>query len=120
MATEPDCRILLVEDHDQVRGMITAVLGANGFRVAAVAGIEEAMSTLGNGEGFDIVLSDVRLAGRRTGIELADWIRENVDGVSVVLMSALSDASLTSYRFLQKPFTESELLTALAAARGPG
>jgi DNA-binding NtrC family response regulator len=96
--------------------MISAVLGANGFDVAAVAGIDDAMTALSDRGAFDLVLSDVRLASGRNGIELADWMREHASDVAVVLMSALSDASLASYRFLQKPFTESELMDTLGCA----
>ncbi len=109
--------ILLVEDHAQVRGMIAATLKANGFQVTAVPGMQEAVDAVRAHRGeLDVVLSDVRLAGGRNGIELADWITEHADGIVVVLMSALGDASLASYRFLQKPFTESELLGALRDA----
>jgi DNA-binding NtrC family response regulator len=116
MTVERGQRILLVEDQEQVRGMISAVLGANGFDVAAVAGIDDAMTALSDRGAFDLVLSDVRLASGRNGIELADWMREHASDVAVVLMSALSDASLASYRFLQKPFTESELMDTLGCA----
>jgi DNA-binding response OmpR family regulator len=120
MSTSDGGRILLVEDESLVRGMIGALLEANGFTVEPVRGVDEAMAALAKPDhGFDLVLTDVRLTGPRTGIELADWICEHVRGVRVVLMSALSEGSLSGHQFVQKPFTERELLASLEAAAAP-
>jgi CheY-like chemotaxis protein len=114
------CQVLVVEDHPQVRDLISAVLSANGFTVSAVADMAEATTILCADHTFDLVLTDVRLPEGRNGIELADWIAATVPTVTVMLMSALSDASLARYHFVQKPFTEAELLQAIAAALAQG
>lgn len=109
--------VLLVEDQALVREMITSVLEANSFRVTPVASMKEAIDELSSVSlAIDTVLSDVRLGDGRNGIELADWIRERYAQMPVILMSALTDASYATYHFLQKPFTERELLAIIAAA----
>ncbi len=109
--------VLLVEDQPMVREMITSVLEANDFAVTPVASMDEAVGQLCAGpHAIDTVLSDVRLGDGRNGIELADWVREHRSDLPVVLMSALTDATYAAYHFLQKPFTERELLEALAGA----
>ncbi|MEM9383776.1 MAG: response regulator [Pseudomonadota bacterium] len=117
MVTGDRCSVLLVEDQALVREMITSVLEANNFQVTPVASMNEAIGQLSAvTPSIDTVLSDVRLGDGRNGIELADWVRERYAQMPVILMSALTDASYATYHFLQKPFTERELLEVIAAA----
>src|SRR5262245_1989610 len=69
-----------------------------------------------------IVLMDIQLAGKLTGIETALRLRQQVD-VPVVFLSAFSDARLVSdavaagsFGYLVKPFEERELHATLQAA----
>ncbi|MEO0420793.1 MAG: response regulator [Pseudomonadota bacterium] len=117
MVTGRRYSVLLVEDQALVREMITSVLEANDFRVTPVACMNEAIDAFSAASlEIDTVLSDVRLGDGRNGIELADWVRERHADMPVILMSALTDASYATYHFLQKPFTERELLTVIADA----
>ncbi|MEO0972594.1 MAG: response regulator [Pseudomonadota bacterium] len=118
MVAEARRAVLLVEDEPVVREIICSVLEANEFAVTPVGDLDTALAHLGDAaDRFDWVLSDVRLGGGGNGIELADWICEHQPHITVVLMSALSEATHSSHHFLPKPFTEQELVEALTAAR---
>ena len=53
--------ILVVEDRDSLRRMLATALASEGHEVVAVATGEEAVAKLG--EGFDLVLTDLKLPG---------------------------------------------------------
>ncbi len=67
-------RILFVEDHEDTRLMITALLRPVGYEVVAVEGVREALN-LARSAGFDLYLLDSRYADG-SGAELCEKIRE--------------------------------------------
>jgi len=56
-------RILLVEDNDELRGLMQAVLETEGYRVQVVRSAEDGLHAMEAGR-YDLVLSDHRLPGR--------------------------------------------------------
>ncbi len=116
-------RVLLVEDDEAVRRCLAGVLGEAGYHVAAVADAADAIRTAA-AEPFSAVLCDQHL-GRARG---TDVLRE-ILGVKpayaarFLLMSggdshdddrARAFAETRPERYLRKPFTNDDLLAALA------
>jgi signal transduction histidine kinase/CheY-like chemotaxis protein len=110
-------KILLVEDEDEIREMITTILTENGYVVTPAAAATQALSIFRkeNGE-FDLLLSDVVLPDEN-GIRLADRLTCLKPGLPVLLTSGYMDAEgqrlITcekGYGFLSKPFSVAAIL----------
>jgi nitrogen-specific signal transduction histidine kinase len=106
-------RILLVDDHDELRAAVADLLGSLGYRVAAAAGCEEALAAQRRegAPGFDLVVTDVRLSDG-SGPDLVARLREGAAGLKALYMSGYTDRiSLRSGSrtgeayFVKKPFS---------------
>ena len=112
-------RIVVVEDEIFIRLDLMTHLGTAGHAVVGTAdSAEDAVSAVER-ERPDMVLMDVRLAGKRDGIDAAleIWNRFNIRSLFV---SANLDAAARSRAapanplgFLEKPFTRANLLAAV-------
>jgi signal transduction histidine kinase/ActR/RegA family two-component response regulator len=113
--------ILLVEDEEPLRRLVSMLLQQQGYAVHEAASAEEARRQFHTqAQGFAVVLSDVVMPGG-SGLDLAMALRTEQPSLRVVLMSGYSDeqARLTDIQragiaFMQKPFTPSDLFTILA------
>jgi two-component system, chemotaxis family, chemotaxis protein CheY len=113
--------ILLVEDNDALRGVISFNLMRAGYQVTVVTNGREALEALEHGP-FDLVLSDQQMP-KMTGIQLCEHIRElpQHQHVPFILLTAkcmeLDTAKLRQRlrmsAALPKPFSPSELLTCI-------
>lgn len=108
--------ILLVDDEDGVRKLVTAVLKSNGYDVleanngvAALAVYEK------NAHKIDMVLTDVVMP-QMTGIELGRNLMEKAPDLRILYMSGYRDNAIGATAgeapraFLHKPFTPDTLL----------
>jgi two-component system CheB/CheR fusion protein len=77
------CRVLLVEDHDDTRYVLSKLLGSLGCDVTAVATVRAAME-LADREAFDLLLSDIGLPDG-TGHDVMRYVRErhNIRGIAL-------------------------------------
>ncbi|MGE3108997.1 MAG: ATP-binding protein [Phycisphaerales bacterium] len=113
--------VLVVEDSELVRRILTEVLGEAGYRVLEAESGEQAVALAERGSGrIDLLISDVVMPGM-SGPELAAWFESHRPGVPVILMSghaedALSRYDLTRAVFLAKPFRAATLLHAVRDA----
>lgn len=104
-------RVLVVEDEGDLRGAVAALLEGWGYRVTAAAGPEEALAAArASAGGFDLVVSDVRLA-EGTGPELVARLRE-LTPVRALYLSGYTDRIALrggpgrgEAFFLKKPFS---------------
>jgi DNA-binding NtrC family response regulator len=90
--------LLVVDDDDAFRSAITSELKGLGFRVAAAAGGQEALSVLGS-EPVDVVLLDLRLSGS-SGLDLLKVIRGSHSGIEVIMLTGYGsiDTAIESIR----------------------
>lgn len=113
-------RLLLVEDDEMLGKAVSAGLKQDGYTVEWLIDGETALQALGTDE-FDAVVLDIGLPGL-SGIEVLQRIRQQKDGISVMILTAYDtvsdritglDAGADDY--LIKPFDLDELLARLRA-----
>lgn len=113
--------VLVAEDDDEMRHLITRALRRDGYEVIAAhdgAGLFSALrASLAHGRKPDLVVSDVRMP-HMTGLDLARAIQNCACDVRVVLVSAFADhhtvdaARRLGVRYvLSKPFDLDDLRT---------
>ena len=113
-------RILVVDDEQSIIDTLTVLLKREGFEVLSALSGEEAITKLA--ETPDVVLTDIRMP-KVSGIDVLSASRSRYPDIAVVMMTA--QASLQSaihavnqgaFYYVQKPFTNDELLAILRKA----
>lgn len=100
---------LLVEDADDLREALRAMLVDLGYSVIEAASVDEAIALTADLPDIALILSDINLKGEATGLDLLHRMQEN--GPPVVLMTSLPpadplhQAALAHGPVLRKPFT---------------
>jgi two-component system, response regulator PdtaR len=114
-------KLLIVEDDYLVATQMEATLMDAGFDVAVVSSAEDAVEAAA-GSPVDLVLMDVRLAGRLDGVDAAIELF-NRHGIRSIFATAHSDAATRKRAqpaepmgWLQKPFTMSSLVEAVRSS----
>ena len=101
--------VLLAEDDDEIRSMLTEVLESLGYATLTASDGEEAVAIGLDAHHIDLLLTDVVMPGL-AGPEVADYLRERHPGLQVLFMSGYADAELEPHslpddaRVLRKPF----------------
>jgi CheY-like chemotaxis protein len=104
-----DSTILVVDDDQQLREIITEVLNDEGYTVYEAFDGLRALEHL-EIMAPDLVLSDIRMP-RLSGLELAERIQKRRHPIPIVLMSANSNAPPPgTAMFLAKPFSLDDLV----------
>lgn len=114
-------KILIVEDEFIVANDLSLMLRRAGYTVCGIAdSVPEAREILDRKKP-DLVLLDIQLKGRQTGIDLALELKQQQ--IAFVYLSALSNQSILEaakatqpYGFLVKPFREKDILVTLDIA----
>lgn len=84
-------RILHVDDHQDTRLLIAALLQDRGYGVLTAGNVTEALD-LAKDIAFDLYILDVRLPDG-TGVELCQKLREMRPGIPILYYSAYGDAA---------------------------
>ena len=108
-------RILIVEDEPLTAFSNENLITAEGYEVVATLDrFADAVATLDK-EKVDLILCDVRLAGERTGIDLARVAKNR--GVPVLFVTGVApdNASELVIGCLMKPYNDRTLKSALTA-----
>jgi len=112
-------RVLVVEDNEAVGVFARSALEELGFRPILASSAAEALGHLASGEAFDVVFSDVVMAGM-DGMELGRRIRREYPALPVVLASGyshvLAQQQDREFDLLRKPYSVSELSRVLRKA----
>lgn len=115
-------KILIVEDENIVAMDIRKMLLDSGYEITSIVNSgEEAISTVRQ-QKPDLILMDIVLKGKMTGIDAARIISQYFDIPIIYLTALSSDDSLLeaksreSYGFLFKPFSANELNIAIEMA----
>jgi putative nucleotidyltransferase with HDIG domain len=111
----PQERILVVDDEEAVRAIVSALLERGGYATTLVENAEDALMRLAQDPDYDLVLSDIMMPGT-DGLSLLDQICTDHPGMPVVMCSAVNDIHIATNAFrrgaidyLLKPFEKAEL-----------
>jgi len=86
--------ILVVEDDVLIRMVIAQYLRDCGYKVVEAANADEAILILKQPDPkIDIAFTAVEMPGSMDGFGLARWIRQNQEGVEVILAGSVSRAA---------------------------
>ncbi|WP_229076494.1 ATP-binding protein [Actinoplanes sp. DH11] len=112
--------LLVVEDEDALRDVAGRILSGAGYRVLCAAGGTQALDLAARHDGeIDLLVSDVVMPGM-LGNELAERLTARWPDTRVLFMSGYAQPVLASQgtleegvALLEKPFTATDLLTAV-------
>lgn len=113
--------ILIIDDEESLRHMLSFMLRAEGWQVRSVADGETGLKEL-MANSYDLVLSDVRMPGL-TGMGLLDELKHRQIDTMVIMMSAFGSRDLAiealkrgAYDYIDKPFQKDEILLTVIKA----
>ena len=115
-------RILVVDDEEPIREIVTAMLQSSGYQCQQAASGKQALALLTSGAAFELVLSDLMMADM-DGIGLLERTKEKYPDMPVVMVTAVHDISVAlaairngAYDYLLKPFEREQLLATVRGA----
>jgi CheY-like chemotaxis protein len=104
--------ILVVEDDEEVRATVVAMLGDLGYRVLRAKDAQSALAIVESGVPIDLLFTDVVMPGPLRSTELARKARERVPGIAVLFTSGYTDNAIVhagrldeGIDLLSKPYT---------------
>src|SRR6201998_1223019 len=119
MTTE---RILVVDDEEPIREIISSMLSAAGDKPRQACSGMEALSILNSTGEFELMLSDLMMA-ELDGIALLERSKEKYPDMPVIMVTAVHDISVAlaairngAYDYLLKPFAREQLLNNVTRA----
>jgi two-component system OmpR family response regulator len=117
MTTAP--HILIVDDHQEIRDLVSRLLSKDGFRVSAAADGRAMHKALADGR-IDLILLDLMLPGE-DGLSLCRGIR-NTSNTPIIMLTAKGDEvdrvvglEMGADDYLAKPFGGRELIARIRA-----
>lgn len=114
------CKVLLVEDNEELRYSTRELLVALGCEVELAVSADVARDRLMAGADIEIVLSDIRMPGQLDGLGLASWLKAHRPDLPFLLMTGYADelqaGQIDGHEVLSKPVGPETLAAALRAA----
>jgi DNA-binding NtrC family response regulator len=117
----PHERILVVDDEEQMRGLLVKVLERKGYQVSVCGNGADALDFLER-EPADLVVTDVRMPGL-SGMEALRAIKELNPEIVVIIMTAFGSIDQAvqavkegAYDYINKPFKIDEMLLTIEKA----
>lgn len=108
--------ILIVDDNQDMRFMLTSILREEGYKVSEMETAEAMLKKLKNGDDIDLVLLDNKLPGI-SGMDALRKIKEVNNDIIVIMLTAFGkvDGAVEAmkegaYDYITKPFDNKELL----------
>jgi DNA-binding NtrC family response regulator len=111
-------KILVVDDEDALRTVLSAELNSEGYDVGTAADGTEALAELQKGK-YDLVLLDIKMPNMN-GFEVLKVIKEKHGGTKVIMLTGFADLKnaieskkLGAEDFVSKPYDLVDLLTTI-------
>jgi putative nucleotidyltransferase with HDIG domain len=118
----PADRILIVDDEDSIREVVSSMLSSSGFVCTQAQSGREALALLQSGEEYELMLSDMMMPVM-DGEALLAATKERFPDIPVVMVTAMHDISIAlnairngAYDYLLKPFDREQLLATVRRA----
>jgi DNA-binding NtrC family response regulator len=107
-------RVLVAEDDRVARELLEEILQRDGYDVVAVAGGADAIARAD--DGFDLVITDVRLGDGPSGMDVLAAFQERAKQTPVIVITAFGDVTGAmaaiqrgAHDYISKPFNVEEL-----------
>jgi len=113
--------ILVVEDDDNIREVVSDMLTALGYRVSSCRDGQEALATFAE-QPFDLMLVDM-IMPKMPGLELVERIRSTNPQTKVLMMTGygtISEKGAAEVQVISKPFDIETLARAIKGTLRPG
>jgi putative two-component system response regulator len=114
---------LVVDDDPQVRRLLELIMRRNGFECDSAADVADGRRMLA-ADDFDLLLCDLSMPGG-SGLEIIEELRRVESKVATVMITGTDDPvqarkalAAGVYAYVTKPFTENNVLIAVATAMG--
>ena len=108
-------RILLVDDDNDLRGLVLELLESRGFVVSEASDGESALTALRSAE-YDLILLDITLPDI-SGLKILEFVRENHLTCKVIMATgtsghdlAIKSGTLGAQDYIYKPYSANHLL----------
>ena len=109
--------MLLVEDSQEVAGILAEYLEQLGFAVDRACNASEALRNLQSKGPYRLIVTDILMPGSVAGLELARIVRGNYSKIPILLTTGYSEraqeAVLEGFSVLQKPYDLQTLSNAI-------
>ncbi|HWP82302.1 MAG TPA: response regulator [Bacteroidota bacterium] len=116
-------RILVVDDEDALRTVLSSELEGEGYQVASAADGEEAIKLLG-AQQFDLILLDIKMPNV-DGFEVLKFVKQQAPKTKVIMLTGFADLKnaieskkLGAEDFVSKPYDLVDLLTTVERVLG--
>lgn len=122
MESKKSYKIYLIEDNINLSENILEILEIQGYKVMGTSDNAEEVTSKEKLEQVDLFLIDIRLKGKKSGIELAEEIRKNYKSPIVFITSSSGTNIIQKVKHLNpdgyiiKPFTTESLITIIELA----
>lgn len=117
----PQEHILVVDDEEAIREVVSTLLEAQGYRCTPAANGREALEYLSD-HTVDLVLSDMMMP-EVSGMQLLAWLRTHHKDFPVIMVTAMHDVSTAletirrgAYDYILKPFEKDRLFMSVRRA----
>lgn len=114
-------RVMIIEDEAIISMDIAAIVREMGHDVTGIAATRTEAVELAARERPDLILADIQLADRSSGIDAVNDILKMVDDVPVIFITAFPERLLTGQRpepafLITKPYAEEQVRSAVSQA----
>lgn len=114
-------RVLVIEDEGIIAADITAIVESMGHTSVGTARTRDAAVELARRDPPDLILADIQLADKSSGIDAVNHILRETGDMPVVFITAFPERLLTGERpepafLIAKPYTEEQVRSAVSQA----
>jgi CheY-like chemotaxis protein len=114
-------RIMVIEDEAIIAMDISAIVEEMGHQITGVARTRTEAVALASRDKPDLILADIQLADKSSGIDAVNDILEQFDDIPVIFVTAFPERLLTGLRpepafVINKPYTEEQVRSAVSQA----
>jgi CheY-like chemotaxis protein len=114
-------RVMIIEDEAIISMDISAIVKEMGHKVTGIAATRTEAVELARRHSPDLIIADIQLADRSSGIDAVNDILKFVDDVPVIFITAFPERLLTGQRpepafLITKPYAEEQVRSAVSQA----
>jgi CheY-like chemotaxis protein len=112
MTDEKQKRVLVIDDNDEARTLVSVVLTKAGYRVTGAGDSASAVEEL-ESDGYGVILLDFKMP--HDGVALIDYMSANLPHVLTRTVVFIPSVNRPIWAVLPKPFDVEDLVTTVTA-----